>query len=445
MKFESENIEFKSQLTDEIYKEIIAFANTDGGIVYVGIDDQGNVLGLDDVDKEYQRLTNGIRDAIRPDVTMFIKYKLQTNGVISVKVGEGSNKPYFLTGKGVKPNGVYVRQGTSSTQASWEQIRQMIKSTDGDVYEAMRSLEQNLTFVDAAAVFKRFGVPFGEEKYLGLGIVDKMGMYTNLALLISDQCPHTTKMAVFADAANTVFQDRKEFTGSILKQLVEGYEYLSLINKTRSAFQGLKRIDYPDYPEYALREAYINAIMHREYSISASTMVKANETGIEFINFGSLLPGMAIEDIRTGVSLLRNKNLANIILRFNLIEAYGTGIQRIFTLYAQQRIQPEIQLTTNVFKIILPNQNAKGARDSYPDVGAAAHVQEKPAGYITDQMKQVLEMLQAKGTINDEDVGTLLGIRQTRVYVLMKQMLEQGLLQKQGRGKGKSYLPNDVI
>lgn len=72
MQYESERIEYKSQLTDEIYKEVIAFANTDGGIIYIGVDDQGNATGIDDVDGTYTRLTNGVRDAIRPDVTMFV-------------------------------------------------------------------------------------------------------------------------------------------------------------------------------------------------------------------------------------------------------------------------------------------------------------------------------------------------------------------------------------
>lgn len=76
MMFESENIEFKAKLSDEIYKEVIAFANTDGGTIYIGVDDEGNVVGLENVDESYTRITNGIRDAIQPDVTMFIRYVL---------------------------------------------------------------------------------------------------------------------------------------------------------------------------------------------------------------------------------------------------------------------------------------------------------------------------------------------------------------------------------
>ena len=135
MILESENTEFKAKLTDEIYKEVIAFTNTDGGVIYIGVDDNGNVVGIDNVDDTYTRITNGIRDAIQPDVTMFVKYKLEDNQVVKITVGEGSYKPYYLKSKGLKPSGVYIRQGASSVQASSEQIRRMIKVSDGDSFE----------------------------------------------------------------------------------------------------------------------------------------------------------------------------------------------------------------------------------------------------------------------------------------------------------------------
>lgn len=169
MILESENIEFKAKLTDEIYKEVIAFANTDGGVIYIGVDDNGNVVGIDNVDDTYTRITNGIRDAIQPDVTMFVKYKLEDNRVVKITVGEGSYKPYYLKSKGLKPNGVYIRQGASSVQASSEQIRRMIKVSDGDSFEEMRSLEQELTFSQAEQAFQKYHVPFSEEEYNALG------------------------------------------------------------------------------------------------------------------------------------------------------------------------------------------------------------------------------------------------------------------------------------
>lgn len=92
MNYETENIEFKSGFTEEIYKEVIAFANTDGGILYIGIDNDGNAVGLNNVDDEYTRITNGIRDAILPDVTMFVKYTIQDNKVVRITIIEGTNQ-----------------------------------------------------------------------------------------------------------------------------------------------------------------------------------------------------------------------------------------------------------------------------------------------------------------------------------------------------------------
>ena len=418
MNFETENIEFKAQFTEVIYKEVIAFANTDGGVVFVGIDNNGNAVGLADVDQEYTRITNGIRDAIVPDVTMFVRFSIQDNRVVRIAVSEGSNKPYYLKGKGLKPNGVYVRQGTSSVPASPAQIRQMIKESDGDAFEEMRSMEQNLSFEAAANAFEKYGVPFGKEKYRALGITQKNDeLFTNLALIISDQCAHTTKVAVFGDDSNTTF---KEFGGSIFAQLEDTFDYLMLCNRTKASFKGLERIEKQDYPEEALREALLNAVVHRDYSYSGSIIINVNDERIEFISIGGLLPGLSTDDIRIGISQPRNKNLAEMFHRLRLIESYGTGIRRIYKLYENCPVQPVIEATTNAFKMVLPNMNA---------MTAAAPNQSSP---VTAQMQKVLDYTSAHGHITDEEVQSLLGIKKTRAFELMKQMRNMGLVQRVG-------------
>ena len=429
MNIETENIEFKSQFTEDIYKEVIAFANTDGGIVYVGIDNDGNAVGLTDVDQEYTRITNGIRDAIMPDVTMFVRFTIQENKVVRITVSEGSNKPYYLKGKGLKPSGVYVRQGTSSVPASPEQIRQMIKESDGDTFEEMRSMEQELSFEAAANAFKKYGVPFGKEKYRALGITQKNDeLFTNLALIISDQCAHTTKVAVFGDDSNTTFKDNKEFGGSVFTQLEDTFNYLMLCNRTAATIKGLERIEKQDYPEEALREALLNALVHRDYSFSGSIIINVNDERMEFISIGGLLPGLSTDDIRIGISQPRNKNLAEMFHRLRLIESYGTGIRRIYKLYENCPAQPVIEATTNAFKMVLPNMNA------------VPNASIKQEAVITPQMQKILSYISENEQITDEEVQSLLGIKKTRAFELMKQMRNMGLVQMIGRGVGKRYL-----
>ena len=428
MNFETEKIEFKALFTEDIYKEVTAFANTSGGIVYIGIDNNGNAVGLTDADQEYTRITNGIRDTIMPDVTMFVRFTIQDNKVVRIMVSEGTNKPYYLKGKGLKPSGVYVRQGTSSVPASPEQIRRMIKDSDGDMFEEMRSMEQDLSFEAAASAFKKYGVEFSPEKYRALGIIQKNNeLFTNLALIISDQCAHTTKVAVFGDNSNTVFRDNREFGGSIFKQLEDTFNYLMLCNRTEVAFRGLERIEKQDYPEEALREALLNALVHRDYSFSGSIIINVNDVRMEFISLGGLLPGLSTDDIRIGISQPRNKNLAEMFHRLRLIESYGTGIRRIYKLYENCPAQPVIEVTSNAFKIVLPNMNAV----------TTATKKTSPA---TAQMQKVLDYITAHGQITDEEIQSLLGIKKTRAFNLVKNMRELGLVQTIGRGAEKRHL-----
>ena len=332
----------------------------------------------------------------------------------------------------MKPTGVYVRQGAPSVPASPEQIRQMIKESDGDNFEDDRCLEQELTFETAKAAFKQYGVEFSVEKYRALGIT-KNDVFTNLALLLSDQCLHTTKIAVFNDESCTEFRDSKEFGGSIFKQFENSINYLALCNRTVSTIKGVVRTDKQDYPEEAIREALLNALVHRDYSFSGSIIINVNDSKMEFISLGGLLPGLSTEDIRIGVSQPRNKKLAEIFHRLRLIESYGTGIRRIFKLYENCPIQPSIEATTNAFRIVLPNMNTCNAvSESTP--GAA---EKTPV--ITTQMKTVLDYLAEYGEMTDEDLQALLNIKKTRAYLLARQMHENGLIDIIGRGAGKKY------
>ena len=433
MQYESEHVEYKSQITEGVYKEVIAFANTDGGVIYLGVDDNGNHIGIDNVDETYTRLTNGIRDAISPDVTMFVRYILHDNKVIQVEVSEGSYKPYYLKSKGMKPSGVYIRQGTSSVQASPEQTHKMIKESDGDTYEDARSLEQNLSFNAAKTAFERYGVEFSSEKYRALGIAEN-GIYTNLALLISEECHHTTKIAVFKDELCTEFRDSKEFKGSVFSQFEDAVNYLALCNKTTSTIKGVVRIEKKDYPEEAIREALLNALVHRDYSFSGSIIINVNDSKIEFISLGGLLPGLSAEDIRIGISQPRNKKLAEIFHRLRLIESYGTGIRRIFKLYENCRMQPTIEVTPNAFKIVLPNMNA-----TEEVIENTPMVAKKRYETITPQMMVVMDHLSEYGEMTDAELQELLDIKKTRAYLLARQMNENGLIETVGRGRWKKY------
>lgn len=429
---ESECVELKSQMVGDICREVIAFANTKGGVIYIGVQDDGQVLGVKDVDHVTLQISNMVRDSIKPDVTMFVRYEtLEVEGkhIIAVTVQQGSARPYYLGNKGLKPSGVYVRSGTSTNPASDAAIRTMIKATDGDCFETMRSMEQSLTFETAANQFEKCEISFDEGKMETLGLVSHDGVYTNAAMLLSDQCSSTIKAAAFAGTDKNEFQDRREFGGSLFRQMEEAYSYLDLRNQTRASFEGLYRRDVRDYPEEALREALLNSLVHRDYSFSASTLISVYEDRVEFVSVGGLLDGISLDDIMLGLSICRNPKLAAIFYRLKLIEAYGTGLPKIIKAYEGSGLRPTIEVTSNAFKITLPNRNADAKESS-----------EHNEAEVTDRNEEIiLSYIESNGRIARSDVDLLLDVSQATSNRILKRMVAEGLLYKDGNGKRTKY------
>ena len=435
MQLEGKTTEFKREFTDDLKYAVIAFANTDGGKIYIGVNDDGSVRGIQNADETMLRITNMIRDVVRPDMTMFTECaveEIEGKPVVVVTVQRGTARPYYLSGKGVRPEGVYIRQGASSVPASETVILNMIKETSGDCYEDARSINQQLTFEKAENYFAKRKLPFGDQQKRTLNIIGADGTYTNLGMLLSDQCVHTIKLAVFDGSKKSVFRDRKELTGSLLTQLEDAYAYIDQCNRTRAEFAGLDRIDKRDYPAEALREALLNAITHRDYSFSGSTLISIFDDRIEFVTIGGLVRGLTFSDIMLGVSALRNQNLANVFYRLKLIEAYGTGILKINESYADCDVKPQFEVTDNAFKITLPNSNYAGERKELPT--APVKVTNK-----ADRKEIVLQLAKKQGHIIRKDVEAELNISQATAILLLRDMVESGLLVKVKDGKQMKY------
>lgn len=429
MNQESQTIEFKENYTDDIKKTVVAFANTDGGTIYIGIDDDGNIVGVNDPDKTVLRAQNAFRDAIKPDITMHLSCvakKMDNKNVVVVEVQRGTACPYYLADKGIRPAGVYVRQGPSSVPASEAAILKMIKDFSAGSYEDTCSLNQDLTFKATKAAFKDAGIAFDEQKQRTLGLITQDGAFTNLAFLLSDQCSHTIKLAVFQGTSKSVFRDRYELTGSMLAQLNESFDYICRYNHIRSEFNGLKRIDMPDYPQAAIREALLNTIVHRDYSLSGPSLISIFDNRIEFVSLGGLVRGLAEDDLMLGVSVPRNKRLAEVFYRLELIEAYGTGIPKIYESYENSETKPIIQITSNAFKITLPNLNQK--KD-----------EERSLSQLTSTEQKAFQLFDSDTVIKRKDIEEALGVSQTTTIKTLARLIEQGLVVREGSGKNTRY------
>lgn len=289
-------------------------------------------------------------------------------------------------------------------------------------------MNQDLTFNYADMIFEKADINFSDIQKKTLGIIGEDNLYTNLGLLLSDQCLHTLKIAVFEGKEKSIFKDRKEFKGSLIKQVAEGFEYIELLNKTKATFEGLIRKDERDYPVEAIREALLNAVVHREYSFGASTLINIYEDRMEFVSLGGIVSGLSLEAIMLGVSQSRNEKLANVFYRLHLIEAYGTGIQKIILNYEKYKIKPIIKTEVGVFQVVLPNIHYQENIDK----------KESQVFDLSNNQKTILELLKQEEKTRKE-IEIYIGLSQTRVITLLRELIELGIIEKVGKGKNIKY------
>ena len=430
MYVESQYVELKSELTKEIKKEIIAFANTSGGTIYIGIDDDGKIVGIKNASKDLESLSGMIREGIRSDLTLYTKIyieRISNKDVIIVKVESAPNKPYYLSDKGMKSSGVYLRYGTSSVPATDETIKKLLLENNSNSFEEQISNNQMLHFNYMNNLFENKNINLDETKYKTLHIKNTDNLYTNLGLLLSDECPFEIKVAIYNGNDKLEFKDRKEFVGSILKQVNDVFEYLELFNKTSGKIIGLERIDVKDYPDYALREALLNAVIHRDYNFKGSILISLYDDRFEIVSLGGLVRGISINDIYMGVSESRNPNLANIFFRLKYVESFGTGIGRILRSYDQSEKKPMLQESDNAFLVMLPNINYK-------------ELKARTLPSNLSQQEQIIQYLKKYNKISRIIVEEMFDVSKTRANDILNEMINKNLILKQGNGKNIIYI-----
>lgn len=430
MYIESETVELKQELNKNIKKEIVALANSKGGTIYIGITDNGEILGLKNIKNDIESLSGMIREGIIGNLTTYTDIEIKNiedKEIIELHITSAPEKPYYLADKGLKSSGVYIRHGSSTIQATDEIIRKMLLDSSKKSFEEEISNIQELTFNFAKEVFKKNNIEFSKEKYKSLKMITD-NKFNNLALLLSDQNPYTIKCAIFEGKNKTIFKDRKELNGSCLKIIEDAFYYMNLSNHINSTFKGLQRIDKKDYPDFSIREALLNAIIHRDYYFNGSILLSIFDDRIEINSMGGLVSTLSLNDIYNGVSESRNPNFAEIFHRLEYVENYGTGVGRIINEYKDFNLKPIIELSENIFKITLPNRN---------------YVEKIYDNNISNNYSQediIIEYIKENNKITRLEVEKILSIGNTRSKQIINKLLSEDILLKKGTGKNTYYV-----
>ncbi len=421
---ENENIEFKELYTENIYKEIVAFLNSGSGTIYIGYNDNGELIGLENVKETEEKISNGIRGKIVPDCSVFVSINnatLDNKDYIIINVSKGVNI-YSLKDKGII-KGTYIRNGSCSMPATEETVKQMIIKNSNITFETSVANNQNLTFNYIREAFMGINIDINNKNIMkNLFMLDNNGNYTNLALLLSDQSPYTVKVATYQSVNKTNFLDRKEFGGSLLEVYDKTLSYLKINSATYGLIDSSIREDIEEYPEFILREIILNSLIHRDYSLLTSNIINIyKDDSIEFISYGSLYGNITIEDILAGLSTSRNPHLQSIFMRLKRVEAIGSGLRRVNSYYKSKNLDFLVKALPSSFVVRLPRIT----------------IDKIPA---KDDYKIIIDYLDKNGEITRKQAERLLNKEKTTTSNVLSKMISDKIIKKIGKGPNTKYI-----
>ena len=266
-------------------------------------------------------------------------------------------------------------------------------------------------------MFAEFGIGLGATQMESVGMIGD-GAYTNLAYMLSDQFSQGIKMAVYDDEFKGEFMDRDEAAGSVLSQFERAYGFVDRHNAKRSRIVGPRRLDSREYPEEAVREVIVNAIVHRDYGIRGDILISMFPDRMVVLSAGGLNAGIGLDDVMAGLSSRRNEMLAALLYRLKMVEAFGTGLLRIRGLYRDQPLKPKIEVTGNSFKVVLP----KILAEPLPDAATEA-----------------LALFEGRNEVRRRDLEESLGVSRNMAYRILGQLESAGLIERAGAGRDISY------
>lgn len=449
----SESVELKRKYTPEIRRTLAAFANSNGGTVYIGVGSEGSIVGVIRPEAVISAITNIVRESIKPSIFVFTKCEIlniNDTKVVAVKVQRGTRKPYFLADKGMNSEGVFIRTGAVTSPATDNDILDMLEGEEPRSYEMCRSLRQNLTFNMLEKVLKFKNLPMDVASMQKMGIFGQDELYTNLALLLSDQSPHGFQMTRFSGKDSSNIQDSKEITGSVLSHMKQVCEFIG-----------------EAYPRMALQELVINAVLHRDYSRSVSTKVNIYSDRLEMISYGGIYADGDVESVRNGLSICRNPKLMEVFRTLGVVRTYGAGIKKVEQCYEELALKPEFTATSGVFKVVLPSREAcaeavKVVHEApcIPPVQTVEKIEKnvpiaiektESADYVEAETEavdvqtpgeKVVEFVRRKGLVTRPQVEEMLGVSLSTANRILKALERDSLLECVGKGRNTKYRIN---
>ena len=413
---ETRNLEFKETITSTFLKTVSAFSNYDGGTILFGIDDDGNVKGLSDLIKSCLDIENKINDTISPQPDYVLEPN-EVNKTIKLIVKSGLQKPYLYKSK------AYKRNDSATIEVDTLEFSRLVLEGKNISFEELPCKDQNLTFhfleeqLEKSIQINSFNL----DTLKTLNLYDNNNGYNNAAGLLADTNDFPGIDIIKFGESISVIQKRITF---------DHMSILEVYKKTLEVFrdyyryeviEGSERKNVEKIPEAAFREAIANGLIHRMWDVNSHIRISMFDNHIDIVSLGGLPSGISEEEYLNGkISVLRNRNLANVFYRLGFVEIFGTGITRIKQLYESSFVKPRFEVSENTIKIELP---------VFEDISD-----------LTDDEHLILKALSKTVLKSISEIVPSTPFGKSKVSSLLKILEKKGVILIQGKGRSTKYI-----
>ncbi len=446
-KGENKRLELKEKLpsNEAIAKTVVAFSNTSGGKIVIGVNDNREIVGINE-DKifEYEeKISSIISDLCYPTILPEIyAQNIEGKVVLVIEVFRGSMLPYYLKNKG-KLKGTYVRIGSTNRLADEIMIAELQRQMLHKSFDEEENFEVPLSKLKLEPIFEEFakiGKKCDEQKLKNLKLIKNLNhqeVPSNALLIILGKFDNTAiKCARFKGITKEIFIDKKEFNGNLFENLRNTMLFLQNHLNLHAQVEGLQLKEKLEIPLLALREALLNAIIHRDYQRNSDIKVAIYDDIVEIVSPGGFPNGLTLEEVMSGRSEIRNKIIANLFKELGFVETWGSGIGKIQKLCKENGIKFEINESGNFVSIVFfrPIEIGEKVPNSAEKVPNNA---EKTLNY---QENIIVEYLKENQKIDVDIAQKLLKVKERRAREILSNLVQKNILEKVGKTKGSFYI-----
>ena len=338
---ENSRIEYKLDLTNDLEKEVVAFLNSrTGGVIHLGVDDNGNPVGVESTDSVQLKIKDRLKNNIKPSCMGLFDIAVERIGdknIIKIIVAGGYEKPYYIARKGMSEKGCFIRVGSAAEPMPIAMIENLFSKRTRNSIGNIVSRRQNLTFEQLKIYYEAKGFKLNQNFAMNLELLTTDGKYNYVAFLLSDENNVSFKFAKYSSLDRGDLVENEEYGYcSIIKATKNILDKINLENTTFAEITPKERIEQRKWNAIAIREAIVNAIVHNDYTREITPKFEIFPDRLEITSYGSLPEGLSQAEFFSGVSNPRNKELMRVFRDLEMVEHLGSGIPRILRAYPKE-------------------------------------------------------------------------------------------------------------